>query len=712
MNLTASSLVWLWCLLLVVGSLLERCSSLDVRGASPELVKRLSSSADPDHFHCVPRRFSRYQEVGSSATAFPISILNDEYCDCDDGSDEPGTAACPEGTFYCANEGSTPKKIPSSFVNDGVCDCCDGSDEFEGRRECADVCEQEERRAKEEKEAVERVWREGIRKKELMRAEGEQFRAKAEAELRQLEKELADKQAAKRTADDRIAKLKKVRDMESTPKPTEEAIGSKRAARERVVEMQKAWKARGQHGAGSEKGQDDSDDDDDGDSDIRHEETDTGDDGKVDEDDGDVNDDDENDDDFDDEDYDDEEEDDEGLDDEDDEGLDDEDEDDEGLDDEDEDDEGDMDDDDDMNDDDEGVDANGMSSESGDMGVEDDYHYGEKPWEVVEDEKKDAPHPDQEEDNERRYLDEEDTVSDSENGGDAIAEDATPPIESYEDQQPTDAAEPVEQKLETLETSVEPNIQLEAPGTESPDPQAKDDNRVDESGDVSASDQVTLEATEANCRMLLDEPVTPYERLMNRVRSIFGQGHRGSLDSFGRNQLASGCLQAAEADERTISNRIRELENKIAKDKKKIDRRFMQDSAFVASFGRCVKQKVLQYEFEVCMFENVKQYEHGRMIASLGSFVRWENNSPSSLVMIYEGGAKCWQGPARSTRVTLRCGQADSILTVDEPEKCKYLVVFSTPLACEDRTAEPSSPTDLSDELRLEEGSVTREMGK
>lgn len=66
--------------------------------------------------------------------------LNDNFCDCVDGTDEPGTSACMFSKFVCTyqNEILENKEIPSSNVDDGICDCCDGSDEINTK--CPNNC--------------------------------------------------------------------------------------------------------------------------------------------------------------------------------------------------------------------------------------------------------------------------------------------------------------------------------------------------------------------------------------------------------------------------------------------------------------------------------------------------------------------------------------------------------------------------------------------
>ncbi|KAJ3314743.1 serine/threonine protein kinase, CMGC group [Boothiomyces sp. JEL0838] len=75
-----------------------------------------------------------------SACTVPDAFINDDYCDCPDGSDEPLTNACPNTKFTCKNIHHIPIEINSNRLFDSICDCCDGSDELPGV--CPDTCPQ------------------------------------------------------------------------------------------------------------------------------------------------------------------------------------------------------------------------------------------------------------------------------------------------------------------------------------------------------------------------------------------------------------------------------------------------------------------------------------------------------------------------------------------------------------------------------------------
>lgn len=88
-----------------------------------------------------PRDDGVFECIASMET-IAYSQINDDYCDCLDGSDEPGTNACANGHFVCSYQekyGRYPITVPSSRVNDGVCDCCDGSDEWKNQHPLLEV---------------------------------------------------------------------------------------------------------------------------------------------------------------------------------------------------------------------------------------------------------------------------------------------------------------------------------------------------------------------------------------------------------------------------------------------------------------------------------------------------------------------------------------------------------------------------------------------
>ncbi|KAJ8614252.1 hypothetical protein CTAYLR_001102 [Chrysophaeum taylorii] len=126
--------------------------------------------------------------------------INDDFCDCKDGSDEAATAACAGvggSSFLCENVGHEARRIPTSRVRDGVCDCCDGSDE-EG---CANECDAEAKKARERKEREARERKAGLEKRAAYvarfaaeiqdraarRETAQREKTEAEAEIRALE---------------------------------------------------------------------------------------------------------------------------------------------------------------------------------------------------------------------------------------------------------------------------------------------------------------------------------------------------------------------------------------------------------------------------------------------------------------------------------------------------------------------------------------------
>lgn len=144
--------------------------------------------------------------------------MNDDYCDCPDGSDEPGTSACShlsrfspstpsdhpaDGVdvtpalpgFYCKNKGHRPSYLPFQRVNDGVCDydlCCDGSDEWAhvGGTKCEDKCKEIGKEWRKQEEKRQKALTAALKKKKELLAEAGRLQKEIEDRITDLETEV------------------------------------------------------------------------------------------------------------------------------------------------------------------------------------------------------------------------------------------------------------------------------------------------------------------------------------------------------------------------------------------------------------------------------------------------------------------------------------------------------------------------------------------
>ncbi|XP_004632877.1 glucosidase 2 subunit beta [Octodon degus] len=179
------------------------------------------------HFYDESKPFTC---LDGSAT-IPFDQVNDDYCDCKDGSDEPGTAACPNGSFHCTNAGYKPLYILSSRVNDGICDCCDGTDEYNSGTVCENTCKEKGRKERESLQQMAEVTREGFRLKKILIEDWKKAREEKQ-------KKLTEFQAGRKSLEDQVEALRTLK--EEAEKPEKEA---KEQHRKLWEEQQAAAKA-------------------------------------------------------------------------------------------------------------------------------------------------------------------------------------------------------------------------------------------------------------------------------------------------------------------------------------------------------------------------------------------------------------------------------------------------------------------------------------
>ena len=126
------------------------------------------------------------------------------------------------------------------------------------------------------------------------------------------------------------------------------------------------------------------------------------------------------------------------------------------------------------------------------------------------------------------------------------------------------------------------------------------------------------------------------------------------------------------------------------------------DDVFRTLKGQCINLDSGEYNYELCWLDKVQQKsKKGSGNQNMGTFTEFatemvdEEEKPDGkglgsgerVVMNYENGSHCWNGPERSTKVVLGCSEKEEVWRVSEEEKCVYRMEVGTPAVCVDAGA-------------------------
>ncbi|KAF8035364.1 hypothetical protein BT93_C1404 [Corymbia citriodora subsp. variegata] len=625
-------------------------------GIPPEDVKYYSSS------HGI--------KCKDGSRKFTTAQLNDDFCDCPDGTDEPGTSACPNGKFYCRNAGHVPVIIFSSRVNDGICDCCDGSDEYDNKVKCLNTCREAGKAAGDELKKKIAVYQEGvaIRKQEVEEAKVALAKDKEElSKLKSEEKELKVQFELLKERKEQIEKAEEKERLRKEKEETEKREAEEKAGKETSETAEEINHERIEKGSGGES--------DTSTTESMHDE-------RI--------------------------------------GLVDDYPSDQDL------------------EEDLAAEHDHLSTAVQDQG---NTHAVEEKDELVtlasEEESIVSSEPNVDAESKHAVEEKDELVTLASEEESIVSSEPNVDAESKGDDASENADELSKEELGQLVASRWTGEKTEK---ESGEDFARDNNHEEQSRETpkdtsdGIDDIYALETADSekyeydNVEDGFDEDSTVKEHYdfsshyedgsdsdsddeldfedlaiqkffswVEKMKKMW----RGILQAINIFQPPVDISEAAqvrkEYDE--LSTKLSKIQSRISSLSQKLKQDFGSEKEFYSYYGRCFESKQNKYIYKVCPFKEASQQE-GHSTTRLG---KWDKFDDSYKVMIFSVGDKCWNGPDRSMKVKLRCGLKNEVADVDEPSRCEYEALLSTPALCkEDKLKELQDKLDMMSRERME----------
>lgn len=161
----------------------------------------------------------------------------------------------------------------------------------------------------------------------------------------------------------------------------------------------------------------------------------------------------------------------------------------------------------------------------------------------------------------------------------------------------------------------------------------------------------------------------------------------------------SRLVTAAREAYQSVADDVASKQVELAKQQSDLETDYGADDIFRALKGNCVSTDSGEYEYELCWLDKTTQKsKKGHGNTNMGNFVRIDTETADDedradgkglgkgprMVLRYDNGQGCWNGPNRRTDVWLACAETDEVWRVSESEKCVYKMEVGTPAACED----------------------------